>query len=122
MQQGIFDLLLAGEGREDGDFLREGRRACDNLFNLQKGLSWNLRCGSTVEEWLGERKHSGQGPGSEPLGPAALSLTLSLSLTFFCFWFPACYPNTRPGQAAAQWFGAFRLTALGSGPTPGWLG
>lgn len=50
MQQGIFDLLLAGEGREDGDFLREGRRACDNLFNLQRGLSWNLRCSSTVEE------------------------------------------------------------------------
>lgn len=51
MQQGIFDLLLAGEEREDGDFLRkEGGRACDNLFNLQRALSWNLRCSSSVDE------------------------------------------------------------------------
>lgn len=56
------------------------------------------------------------------MGPAALSPTLSLSLIFFCLWFPACYLDARPGQAAAQWFGAFGLTALGSGPAPGWLG
>lgn len=59
----MFYLLLDGEqGRGWGDFLQEGRLAWDKLFNLSKGLSWQLQLQLNCREMTGwGKKSSGQG-------------------------------------------------------------
>lgn len=63
MQQGLFDLLLAGKrGQGRGNFLQEGRLGWDKLFNRSRGLSWQLQLQLNCGEMTGwGKKSSGQG-------------------------------------------------------------